>query len=612
MSASPDRSVLGISLMPQTIEAVLLREVDDRPVVVQRFSRPRLPLGEEAVAEDFAASLPGLKTSEEADFTLQVGAGGSRSMPDDLDLDLDPSLKGLNGSSNGAYGDGASLAGKVTQPKVFRGALAEILREAGALGCPEPEIVFVTGMPDIAHVEVAGNMDEEDPGTGWLATIQNALPFGLSRKETGPTAALRAQYKGVFDPKRVRFMPMTPSEGGTERRLALVPTPSDSVTPTLSAAFGEDSDLGGRAARLDAEVTLHVDSVRRYLEPDTNHHTAVVRVGAESTLILFMTGTQLRHVEHPRSLTSYDAPDTIASRVLLYQDEQQIERIDAVVLVGGPRDDRLVGSFRTLFPDAAVGRLHELLIGEHVTGRGEVLSTLTPESGVAVAGALRQLHGTDDDLNLLSLTTRQKKRRLPFFAWHTVAMLFVLAGATLFFTWTFVEQQNEISELRTRIDANPVALPDISPADLQKRVDSLNAVHAQYARSLHVLDSLLIGSVEWSRSIERTANQTESIEGIWFEEWSIQPSQLTIRGNAMDRNRVAAIARNLDGTVNEVMYAEIEDRRVYPFEITIPRTQSLPEAALFLREQDLDPESAASIAESSPAARAALRAGPRP
>lgn len=579
--------------MPQTIEAVLLRVEEEEPVIVRRFARPRLRSGERAMAEDFATSLPGLKSSEDTDFTLQVGSGAG-SLQDDLDLDLDPSLQRMGGSDV-ASGDGSPMQGERSGPRVFPGALSEILKECEHLGHPNPKIIFVAGQPDIAHVEISGDPETMASSQNWMDAAVNFLPFGGDKRDSGLTAALRSAYAGPLDTKRVGFLPMTPTESGTPRHLALIPTPSDSVTPTANVAFGPQSDVSGSVSRLDAEITLHVDTVQRYLVPDEDHTTALVRVGSEDTLILFMNGPDLLHVEQPRSLTSYDAPDTIASRVLLYQDEQQIDGIDAVVLVGGTKDDRLVRSFRTLFPDAAVGRLHELLVGEHVAGNPDILAMLTPDSGIAIAAGLRLIKGPGDDLNLIGVTTRQKKRTMPVFAWHTVLMLLALIGVTLFFVSSYVSQRSEISELRNRIEANPVALPDISPADLQQRVDSLNAVHAQYARSLYVLDSLLVGSTEWSTSIERTANQTEAIEGIWFEEWSIKPNELTIRGNALDRNRAATFARNLEGVVHEVVYADIEDRRVYQFEITIPRMTELPEAARYLRERNLDSDAAESI-----------------
>mgnify|MGYP006269982577 CR=1 FL=1 len=584
MSTSSSRDVLGVSLTPQSVEAVLLRVDNGQPVVVQRFVHPRLRVGDDALAEDFAAALPGLKTSEESDFTLQVGTR-SQEAP------LDGTFNGPDGLS----GDGAPSPQR-TLPRTFAGPLRDIIAECTERGFQDLDVIFVTGAPDVAHVEIATHLSTTAPPTGVWDRLLSWLPFGATTPNDQLIKALRAAHKGGFDARRVKFLPMTPAASGTPRHLALIPTPSDSITPTLKTTLARDLDA--TAVRFDSEVTLHTDTVRNYLKPDPKNTTAVVRVGTEDTLILFMSGSELVHVEHPRSLTSYDAPDTIASRVMLYQDEQQIETLDAVVLAGGSPDDRLVDSFRSFYPNAAIGRLHELLTSEHVSGNVDVLGSITPDAGLALAAGLRLIHAPGDDLNLLGVT-EDDAGAMPFFAWHTVAMLLLLVATTLFFVWRYVDQHDEIAELETRINANPIALPNISPQDLKTRVDSLNAVHAQYARALQVLDSLLMGSAEWSATLERAANETSNIEGIWFEEWELEDATITMRGHALDRNRVADLTRNLEGDIHELVYTEIEDKRVYQFEITVPRSTEMPAAALYLRERDLDSAAAASVTASS-------------
>ena len=581
MSTSSSRDVLGVSLTPQTVEAVLLRVDSGHPVVVQRFVHPRLRVGDDALSEDFATALPGLKTSEESDFTLQVG---TRSQDDPFD--------GSFGGSDRLSGDGAPSPGRAL-PRTFAGPLSDIIAECTERGFENLDVVFVAGSPDIAHIEIAANVYPKGPSRSRWIRWRKHLPFGSPAPNAELISALRAAHKGGFDARRVRFFPMTPAPSGTPRHLALVPTPADSVTPTLKTTLARD--LNATPVRFDSEVPLHVDAVRRYLEPDTEHITAVVRVGTDDTLILFMAGSELIHVEHPRSLTSYDAPDTLASRVMLYQDEQQIESLDAIVLAGGSPDDRLVDSFRSFFPDAAIGRLHELLSAEHVDGNAEVLNTITPDAGLALAAGLRLVHDRDDAFNLLGVVEDDRPHTMPSFAWHTVLTLILLAATTLFFVWQYVSQQDEITELQTRINANPIALPNISPQDLKTRVDSLNAVHARHARALTVLDSLLMGSAEWSTTLERAANETSDIGGVWFEEWELEDAVITMRGHATDRNRVATLTRNLGGDIHELVYTEIEDKRVYQFEITVPRSADMPAAALYLRERDLDPDAAASI-----------------
>jgi len=590
--------VLGIFLTPQTIEALLVvpaSDADAQPRLLRRFVRPRLQVGEPSTVSDFETSVPGLKSSEETDFTLQVGSASI-----DDDLAFDSALQDLQTSS--ASGDGGSPSSG-SNPRLFLSPLRDILEECAAVGAEAPEVVFCAGTPDIAHVEVA---EPPDTPAGTRKGVQDwwdALPFlNGSSERKALVDALRREYKGGFEAGRVAFLPMTPDSSGAARHLGLVPTSRESVTPTLNALFDRnDTPTDASARRLDSELSLYVSVVRRYLHPKADHSTVVVRVSSEDTLVLFLNGNELRHIEQLRSLTSYDAPDTIASRILLYQDEQKIDRVHGVLLVGGPRDQRLQESFRTAYPDAAVGRLHDLLTTEWVQIDESVRATITPESGPALAAALLTLDSEappDEALNLLGKTDRTQKRALPVFAWHTVALLVLLAGVTLFFAWRYVDQTAEIQRLEARVNANPIAMPELTPAQLRQRVDSLNAVHASNERSLYVLDSLLTGSTEWSETIERTARQTGSIDGIWFEEWSITPTEIVLNGMTLNRGRLASLARNLKGTVQSIIYSDIDDRRVYAFEIKIPRVTKTPEAATKLRARSVDAETARSIATS--------------
>jgi len=173
------------------------------------------------------------------------------------------------------------------------------------------------------------------------------------------------------------------------------------------------------------------------------------------------------------------------------------------------------------------------------------------------------------------------------FAWHTVAALLLLCAIALFFGWRYMEQQQSIATTQQLLSMSPVEMPELTPAALKQRVDSLNAVHAKYNRALYVLDSLLVGSDEWSRAIERTALQTKAIDGIWFDNWSVDAATIKIQGHALERSNLAELARNLDGTIHELKFTDIQGARAYPFTVTVKRSLAMPEVTVRLRENAL-------------------------
>lgn len=593
MSDTNAQHILGVYASSNTIEAVLVRTKDDYPEVVRRFTRPRVRA--DSAGEDLSSVVPGLKSSDESDFTLDIG-GSEGGIGSDFDFDtLDDS-----GGSNGGEENGNGNGGGSVHP--FTLQLREILEDCRELGAPNPKIAFCAGPPDTAAVEIVPDRDESKDDGGWQEQLWNLLPGSVDPEKQQRLSATKAVYGKPFDADRTIFLPMTPDETGADRLLSVFPTPQEAVSPTVEALFATTDDVRATAGRFDAEISLYIGLVRNYAKPKPDETTAVVRVGDKDTLLVFMTGKEVRHTEQLHSLTTYDSPETIGSRILLYQDDQKIGSVDRVMLVTERDDTRLLDILASYYPDATVERLTSMLTEDHINAAPNILQSLAAQSGPALGAALMLLHDGEADTNLLPKTTRRKRRIAPAFAWHTVVVLLGLVGMSLFFSWKYVDQASRIERLQAQTQQNPISEPEISPDALKQRVDSIQTVHQQYAHSLQVLDSLLTGSTEWSTTLERTAKFTRMVGNVWFEEWAIDPSTITLKGTALDRTNLAELARRLNGTVYTLSYAEISDRRVYPFKIEIPRVIKLPEAATRLREDFRNREFADAVASSSQSA----------
>ncbi len=567
---SSPRIVLGVYVTPQILEAVLLRESENGVRVLHRMTRPRLRLGESVKSDDFSSVLPGMKSSEEIDFTLEVGEGRS-----DVDLD-DPVLQSLRNGRTTSKG-----------PALFAAQLREMLAECRSTGHGEPDLAFCVDAPEVSYVDLTIDPEVETSQGGkvqsfWQRTTGLTAGGGAERRTL--TNALRDTYSEPFDPARVAFVPMQKTGEGA-RYLALVPTAEDSVTPTLRTLLATDESLDGVQRHLDAEAALLAQVVGAHIPAEPDDHTAVVRVGATDTLLLFLTGGELRHVERLRSLTTFDPVETICSRVLLHQDEYRLEKIANLVIVRGPRESRLVEGFESFYDEANIYTLNALL-REELASESEESSRAMQGTGVALAVALSLLR--TPGRNLFGATARAS-RHASLFSWHTVSVMALLFIVALFFGWRYMDRQQEIANLQQQIALSPVSMLELSPETLRHRVDSLNAVHARHNRALHVLDSLLVGSDEWSRAIERTAEQTQQIDGIWFDNWSVDPSTITIQGHALKRSNLAALTRNLSGTIHELKFTDIQGARAYPFKITISRQIELPNLTVRLREEALSP-----------------------
>lgn len=523
-----------------------------------------------AQTDDFSSVLPGMKSTDDIDFTLEMGETG-----DDLSID-DSTLTSQDSGQRGS---------RTVRP--FVGPLREILTECRNLGYGTPDLAFCVDTPDVTLVKLTLPEEEDHRPASRLARIwERTTDLGsrLTSKQKALTAVLRDTYDGAFDPERVLFVPMTRGETGP-CFLAVVPTDEEASTPTLRALSATDDAIERAGRLLEAEVSLltHIATTGTVPEPDEN--TAIVRVGTDDTLLLFLKGTELHHVERLRSVTSFDAAATISSRVLLHQDELKLKEVHHVLLVGSARNEQLLTSLASFYDEATTHTLPDLL----QDGGLRVASGIdfSPASALAASAAQRLLH--DPSHNLFGTQTRTLRKAPSMFAWHTAAVLLLLCAVSLGFGWRYMQQEQATADLERRLALSPVEMPDMTPAALKVRVDSLNAVHARHNRALYVLDSLLVGSDEWSRAIERTARETKRIEGIWFDNWRIDASTITIQGHALQRSNLASMARTLDGTIQELKFTDIQGVRAYPFTVSLKRSISLPEVTGKLREDALTP-----------------------
>lgn len=586
-----NRAVLGVYVAPDTIEAVLLRKAGDRVEVVQRFLRQRASASELVRQKDLALALPGLKTSDDADYTLEVGdgsaGGGSAFMPSEFS-NITRKKGALTEEQAKAAGGSAS--------RPFATQLRDILQECHALGVEHPDVAFCIAPPDVSYVELKvpppeGKDDgKDDARTGTVTPAERKRLLGL----------LPQHYSGPIQEDRVAFLPLV-TVADKRRVLALVADPSEPVSQTLTALSEQHAAFAPSSRLLDAEPSLYAALLAHSLAPEPGEHTAIVRVGTDDTLVLFFDGSRLRHLERLRSLTSFDAPDTVCSRVLLQQDEKRIGELHNVLVVSAGRGDRLLEAFRGYYPDAAVESMQRALAetGVHVPDQDE---TLIKAGAVPAIGiALRRLEGwdTEAEINLLPRTLRKRARRTIPFAWHSgLALLLVLAVAAFGF-YRYDAKADEMDELQQFYDQNPLPPPPADPDVLQARVDSLDQAYATYTRALDVLDSLLVGSDKWISTMERVSSATAAVPPVWIDNFQPQAgTSADLTGYSLDRLAIVELSRRLSGAIQQITYQDIGERRVYNYEMVIPIPNEMPRAAVYLRnvaEGDAEPEGETAI-----------------
>ena len=591
--------VLGISASPKAINAVLVHNTTDGPVILKKFHRSR------GRGDTFGPLTPELSDHSSGDSSFHVGEYVQR--PDSMFLGSEFQGSGdfdsapiLPDSLESGYSE-MSMS-MYESAKKFDIELLDIITECKDAGYDEFRIAFTVGSTFLETEEILIGGDESPSFKKGRSAKQDKKSkkkkkFSLgngSRSSNARMEALKEKHPGEVDEGKVTFLPMKSKKEGEQRSLAVFTKAFEPVGPTIADIRARKRPLPP-VELFDTEFTLYHGLARAvYLlsaesvdSPRSNTYEEgrilFVRAGVGDTIVMFIEGEELVLFESLRSITAIDPPETICSRVLLLQDEIGLGDADMVVLLGEERESGLVESFRTFFPDTRVELLRSYL-PKHA---GDGALALHGEAILAAAVTLRVI-GSDlhkkvfPPVNFLPKDLLKAQFQLPF-SWQIAATYGVLFCTSLFFVYRYFAQRHEIELYRYELSHIPEALIEANVKVLQSRIDSLRAQTIGYLTSLDVLDSLLVGSDAWSRALEHTADVSADVRGIWIERWSEDGDFLRLEGNATDRDEVVAFATQSNATIETLSFSEIRGWPVYSFSMRRRIPRELPKAAVYLR-----------------------------
>lgn len=595
MSSNPQPCLLGIAVTRQALRGVLLRDTPEGPQVLWRYHAART-----GTQQAEASATPELVAEPDgaADFTLQIGEGGGGT---DFLFASELADLGVSASGEAVVTPGGSTA--------FALELSSLLSACAAAGYSQPQVAFCVDASGIGMHQLRVPRDYQPP------TAKKKLGSRKAEEADGPQQPddvaladlLGRQLDRSVVVEQAAFVAMAPTEADFQRYLAVQANDPEPVAETIRQARKERQLTQPDARLLDTEVTLYVGLARvaAYLHTASQSLGAeapaaddtislCVRVGAEDTLVLFLQGEQVLHAEHVHGITTFDAPETLCSRVLLLQDEHDIAEVADIFVFSEAHEDELLASFADFFPQAHTASLRTYLpvplTDEEADG--EDVPPATHADVMATAVALRLL---DDvlyqtlfpEVDLLPKKLHGSKTRLTMpvngAAVALYALLLLTAG---FFFLRYHALDDEITQRRDILEHRDASLATVlDPAVVRGRVDSLRQSYVGYMHALTVLDSLLRGSDRWSRTLAAITGGTDAVPGLWIEKWEPSATNLTLAGLATDRMQVVLLGERLNGIVESVAFSEVREWPVYAFRINVPLPGDLPEAARYLRDR---------------------------
>ncbi len=567
--------VLGFAASSTDVEAVLMQNTASGPTLVRTFHRSRTS-GHFSNAD---LDTPGLNEESGSDFSFTLSDGESRD--NSLFLASEFSVDQANEAPDVGGADFTVPAHGATPYDL---EALEIMAECQAAGYSNVRVAFALGSEHTHTVHVSVPAD---------AAAHNGKKKRKSRNRAGKPSKetlleiLRKTQHGRMAGEKTAFLPMVSTPGSASTNLAVFAQSFEPVTPTLRAIRDRKRRFPN-VLLVETEVTLLSGLVASSGASDSGEASKlIVRVGSDDTIVIFMIGNELLHVENLRSVTVFDPAETICSRVLLLQDELGRGDVECIWLFSDEREDGLTESFEQFFPETKVARLRTLLPAL----QEQSLRPLGREATLAAIVTLRTVtsepYGSSfHDVNFLESKLAGPQFQLPF-SWPVAAMIVLLFGSTLFFVSNWFEQQAAIATYRSQLGSYPASVIDADLDQLEYRIDSLQARSVGLTTALDVLDSLLVGSDRWSRTMENLSTAASRVSDIWVEDWSedTKNERLGLSGTAMSRNAVVALATELNGVIEKVEFSTVRDWPVYTWEMSVRMEKRLPEAAEFLREQ---------------------------
>lgn len=333
--------------------------------------------------------------------------------------------------------------------------------------------------------------------------------------------------------------------------------------------------LGNRLptiAGIDSSDISLMNMVRLNYDLQPDEVSVIVYVGAEFTRLIFMRGKQFFQFA-PILSEGYDSSNlqnTVYSRLLLEQDNLNIQRISKVILTGESRRIGFKEFLQQMLPDQEVDYMltPKLDVSKLPPEQQEAVS----EYAVALGVAWKFLDPSNKSLyhsNLLPDSIREGQRVFKL-SWHGYVLLAAIFGSTLFFTTQIQKKNQELTEQRALLDVKTAQIGENTT--LMNSINTMQDQLGKYKASMALYDSLVPGADKYSRAFSQLSNGVEDLNSIWVNEFSAtENGQVSMNGFAVNRSRIPRLSSMFDNAqLKEVSTEEIRGETVYHYKIDVP------------------------------------------
>jgi hypothetical protein len=255
----------------------------------------------------------------------------------------------------------------------------------------------------------------------------------------------------------------------------------------------------------------------------------------------------------------------------LERDSHDIATIHRIVLTGDADRNHLRETLEGRFPNTEVGYLK---LGTLARAHPEQHTVeMCSEYAIPIAAGWRALEPKNTHffpVNLLPIDVVER-RKIFKIAWHgymTIALVFL---ASLFFTWHTLNTKVEINAKKDMIVEKQQRIAD--NARLKSAIGGLQAKIEKKKGVVMLYESLASSGNQLTATLKDIADKIRELKSLWLTSITSTPDGgMVITGLSLYRNRIPRLTAHFaNATLKRVTQKEIRERRVYEFELHVPK-----------------------------------------
>ncbi len=347
--------------------------------------------------------------------------------------------------------------------------------------------------------------------------------------------------------------------------------------PTMSLLLGIKGYTKGNLylGQMQTTELALLSLARASLPLEQAQVTAIVYIEEDFSRLIFLRGHEVLHISSliNENASSPEVLDVLYRRLIYEQDEAQIPEINTILITGKGGRVRAKDFFAKHCTGVEVSYLATDKLGSFPAN--ETQRAIFSEFAVAIGLAWQLLEPKNSSfvpIDLLPADIKDQQEVLKL-GYPGYALLGLTGLVAFFFTWQILVLRNDTETIRSKNYALEQQIQN-NQATVD-RVHLLENECKRLGKNLSLADTLSKGYDEFLQFTQKLNTSVRRTGGVWVEEISRHKTGFSIRGGALQRERIPLLAERLEqASLRQVTRAEGGKQKFFQFELERQNLQS--------------------------------------